>query len=129
VCGSVTVASPLSSKPGRSLPAAAGPKSQPVSNETIRVAGPAALAAHVVPDPAACAVSAAGSGAFARRVALATGPRALSSDQVAIPAAPLAAVRRNARRGTGACGWLPAGGLAPILINSNRMTLIWPQNP
>src|ERR1700722_10176337 len=32
VCGSVTVAKALSSKPGRVLPADAGPKSQPVSN-------------------------------------------------------------------------------------------------
>src|SRR5712691_10352344 len=40
VCGKVTAAKPLSSKPGRSLSAEAGPNSQPVLNETVLTAGP-----------------------------------------------------------------------------------------
>ena len=48
VCGSVTSAKPLSSNSGRSLPAEAGPKRQPVPNgcEVIRLRGrPPAFAA------------------------------------------------------------------------------------
>src|SRR5579859_2014140 len=40
VCGRVTVANALSSNPGRLLPAAAGPNSQPVLNGTVAAAEP-----------------------------------------------------------------------------------------
>jgi hypothetical protein len=39
VCGTVTGAKALSSKPGKLLPADAGPKSQPALNGTVRAAG------------------------------------------------------------------------------------------
>src|SRR5579859_4712531 len=52
VCGRVTVANPLSSNPGKLLPADAAPKSHPALNGTMAAAGPlpAPIAARA-PDP------------------------------------------------------------------------------
>src|SRR5579875_2530180 len=59
VCGSVTGASALSSKPGRSLPAAAAPNSQPVLNGTVFAAGPPRVSRPATAPPGPAAATAA----------------------------------------------------------------------
>ena len=75
VCGNVTVAKALSSKPGRSLLADAGPKSQPSLNKIVLAADPLAMLA-------------------APRTA---GVRTLSKEHAAVPPS---VARRNIRRHT-----------------------------
>jgi len=95
VCGSVTVSRALSSKPGWSLSVTNEPNSQPGSNETMLAAGPRLVAALAV-RTFCCDWTSARVCALARP--------APSSDHVAAPAAPPAAVRRKTRLDTSRCG-------------------------